>query len=175
MIMRAKKPNEKVIDQALEELFKTSPDFVAWFLARTKINVVDARYRWSRSNHPWGKAPMIVHDLQSGLRKTVIREGETDILVLLECANGLRFALHIENKITSPFTTLQPEMYAARAAHWIGSKKHGNYTKFKTILIAPQSFYAASEQDAQKFDAFVSYEDLALHIPIVREALSYSR
>jgi hypothetical protein len=162
---------EKDVDSALEEQFRNSPGFVAWFLAQIGVTVVGVRYLWSRSNNPFGRAPLITADPQTGLRETVMREGETDVLVVLEDAEGMRFALHIENKVTSPFTTLQPELYAARAAYWVGSERYGNYTKFKTVLVAPRSFQTRWEGDARKFDAFVSYEDLAPHVPLVGDLL----
>src|SRR5882762_678090 len=106
--MKGKTPSEKAIDEAIEEQFKSSPAFVAWFLERTKIKVRGAKYRWSRSNHPWGKAPLIQTDPKTGLHEKANREGETDILVVFECVDGSRFAVHIENKVASPFTDLQP-------------------------------------------------------------------
>src|SRR5690348_16574189 len=43
-------PNEKQLDKALEEAFKNDPDFINWFLSKTKFANRNAKYEWSRSD-----------------------------------------------------------------------------------------------------------------------------
>src|SRR5690348_12756977 len=116
------KPTEKDLDRALEEALKTNPVFTEWFVGRTKFRDLGASYLWSRSNHPWGRFEFSVLNPQTGDQETVIKEGETDVLVVLEDFAKRRVAIHIENKLASGhFTSFQPELYASRAACWKGN------------------------------------------------------
>lgn len=161
------RPTEKNLDHALEDAFKESPSFTRWFLSRTKFKDEEAAYHWSRSDHPWGKVELTVVNTRTGDRETVVREGETDILVVFETPAKRRIALHIENKIASgSFTPLQPEVYAARAALWKGDSKYDCYEEWETVLVAPRQFFDRFKAEAEKFDKFVSHEDIAVHVPL---------
>lgn len=73
----------------------------------------------------------------------VKREGETDVLFVFVFKSDpeRRLALHIENKLASGrFTPFQPEVYAARAEHWIRNTNYCNYHEWGTVLLAPSSF-----------------------------------
>lgn len=104
---------------------------------------------------------------QTGDQETVIKEGETDVLVVLEDFAKRRVAIHIENKLASGhFTSFQPELYAARAACWKGNPKYCGYEDWETVLVAPQAFYDRWKTEAAKFDRFVPHEEIALHVPL---------
>ena len=97
----------------------------------------------------------------------VIRDSETDILVVFESSAKKRFALHIENKLgKGHFTQYQPEMYSERAKLWQGNKRYCEYTDYETVLIAPIEFYRRNFEDANKFDRYVSYEEISILLPI---------
>ncbi len=158
--------NEKELDQIIELAFKYDSNFVHWFLGKCGVPDQKATYSWSRSDHPWTSVNFEVTNPSNGEVKTIKREGETDILVVVELGTGKRFALHIENKLgKGKFTKFQPEMYAARALKWRGDPKYGNYDEAITVLIAPKPFLAKYALEAQKFDFSVSHEDLAAHVP----------
>jgi hypothetical protein len=162
-----KVPTEKELDQAIEAAFKDSPSFTRWFLSRTKFKDDDASYYWSRSNYPWGKAELNTVNAMTGARESVVREGETDILVVFETPNKRRVALHIENKLASgSFTLLQPEVYRARAAKWKSDPRYCNYDDWETVLVAPNIFFDRFRAEAAKFDRFVPHEDIAIHVPL---------
>ena len=147
--------------------FQESPDFVRWFLGKTKFNDLGAAYFWSRSNHPYGGAEVPVPDAGNGTPGTVIREGETDVLVVFDTPASGRVALHIENKrLGGHFTDLQPQMYRARAAKWSGDPKYGSYGAWEIVLVAPRQFCERNAVEAAKFDRLVTHEQIAAHVPL---------
>lgn len=157
---------EKQLDHALNRALLERPEFAQWFLSKTKFLEEDAKYIWSRANHPWGKVKIEVLNTETGSTEVIEREGETDVLVVFETSRKRRVALHIENKLESGrFTHLQPELYSARAAAWKESPKYENYEDWETVLVAPQSFYERHSEDARKFGSFISHEELATFIP----------
>ena len=161
------KPTEKELDRAIEDKFKEeSQVFTRWVLERTKFRGIDARFSWSRSNNPWGSVKLPVINPQTGATEFVVKEGETDVLVVFQTTSLKKIALHIENKLLSGrFTPFQPELYQARAKKWQGNAKYGDYEDWETVLIAPQQFFERFSEDAAKFDRFISHEEIALHIP----------
>ena len=164
-------PTEKQLDKALENAFRRSQQFCDWFLSNTKFAAQPARYFWSRSDHPWGRIPVPVTDSDSGGTGLTISESETDVLVVFEANSGSRFALHIENKLANGhFTSNQSELYVHRAKHWLGDAKYQSYTDFETVLVAPKVFFERNRDDAQKFDRFVSHEEIAKHVPLFSQS-----
>jgi hypothetical protein len=162
----ATRTTEKTLDLALERVFNASPIFLRWFLERTRFAAEDAKIVLTRANSPWGKARLRVWNEAAESYEAVDREGETDVLVVLQSKRRGRFALHLENKLANgSFTLLQPEAYRARAAAWAGKQKYGDYEEWETVLVAPQAFYEKNQYDSMKFDRFVSHEQIAPHIP----------
>jgi hypothetical protein len=105
------------LDQELEKAFRDNADFRNWFLSRTRFAGRATSYVPSRSDHPWGKFPIELPNPETGVSEIVNKEGETDVLVVLESNEKVRIALHIENKLGSGrFTKFQSELYQARAA-----------------------------------------------------------
>lgn len=161
------KPSEKKLDAALDTAFKNQPEFVQWFLERTRFSGRGAKYLWSRSDHPWGTIDYTSINPETGLTETTRKECETDVLVVLKAEDGEILALHIENKIASgKFTALQPELYRPRAEQWKDNPKYQNYSDFQTILVAPKVFYDRSRTQADLFDCFITHEDIARFIPL---------
>ena len=166
-----KKIDEKTIDSALERAIRDDAVVTQLFLDR--VGLADQRYRyyWSRSDHPWCRMTVDLKDPASGAIKTVDRDSETDVLIVLENeSSGKRLALHLENKLSNgKFTPYQPELYARRAQKWIGLEKFKSYEECKTVLVAPLEFYASCPDQSNVFDFYISYEDLASHIPEIKE------
>ena len=164
------KVTEKALDGAIEEKFKTSHPFVTWFLGKTKFSDTHATYHWSRSNNPWGRVAVTIQDPKTGLKKKIVRDSETDILVVFESKDKERFALHIENKLANgSFTEYQPELYSQRARTWLRNEKYCSYTDYETILIAPQKFRDRWTKESQLFDQFISHEDISKYIPMFHQ------
>jgi hypothetical protein len=158
------KVSEKQLDKALDHGLRTSPAFVIWLLGKTKFASRGGTYFWSRADHPYGRMPMQSDDSPDGIHYV---ESETDVLAVFTGSNGERFALHIENKLGSGrFTRNQADLYARRAVLWLNNPRYGGYTEFETVLVAPLAFQRRHKSEAAKFDRFVSYEELAAHIPI---------
>lgn len=155
-------PSEKQLDAALDAAFKEQPDFVQWFLSKTKFSGRGATYFWSRSDHPWGTINYTATNPETGQLETSRKESETDVLVVLKALDGEAVALHIENKVGSgKFTVLQPELYRPRAEQWMGNPKYQSYTDFQTVLVAPRLFHDRNRTQAELFDCFIPHEEIA--------------
>jgi hypothetical protein len=161
------KVSEKRLDAALDEALRSDPRFATWFVDRTKFAGMGATYLWSRSDHPWGRVEHITQDSATGESVTSMKEGETDVLAVFVTQAGLRFALHIENKLSGGhFMRFQPELYAVRARQWMGNPKYQSYTDFETVLVAPNVFHRRNVIACQVFDRYISHEDIAPFIPL---------
>jgi len=96
-------------------------------------------------------------------------DSETDIFLRFESLNSPAFALHIENKTaTGSFRKGQPDTYRTRAHD---QKKRWRYEDFSIVLIAPSAFHQRFADECAKFDTFISYEELAEHIPLFALAI----
>jgi len=159
------KLNENDLDKILENRFKNSELFSTWFLSKTKFSKLTPRYKWSRSDNPWGRFTVEIVNEDTGKKEVITRDSETDILVVFESEKE-NIALHIENKLANgKFTQYQPELYSKRAKAWCNNNKYGNYSDFETILVAPVKFYKNNFLASQHFDKFVSYEEIGILIP----------
>jgi len=88
--------SEKTLDQALESALRTQQGFAEWFLNQTKFAGRAATCDWSRCDRPWTNYEIEDTDPNTGVLKKIVRDGETDVLVVYETLEGLRLALHIE-------------------------------------------------------------------------------
>jgi hypothetical protein len=161
--------SEKLLDLALETAFKESPEFCYWFLQKTKFSENNAKYHWSRSDHPWGRIKLNYKNPQTGIEEVVIKESETDVLVVFKNQDNSVFALHIENKLKDgKFEPLQPDMYSIRARQWLGNPKYQSYSDFQTVLVAPREFHERNTSEAGKFECYISHEEISEHIAIFK-------
>jgi hypothetical protein len=168
-------PTEKQLDAALDVALKERPEFAQWFLSKTKFSGRNAKYHWSRSDHPWGTINYTFTNPDTGASETVRKECETDVLAVFHTHDGEAVALHIENKIGSgKFTALQPELYGPRAEQWKSNPKFQSYTDFQTVLVAPNQFRERNQTQAEIFDCFISHEEIAQFIPLFGHAGSES-
>jgi hypothetical protein len=161
------KVSEKQLDHALDEAFQLQPHFASWFVDQTKFAGMGATYLWSRSNHPWSRVAITVQDPPTSEPMTLVKEGETDVLVVFATPAGMRFALHIENKMAGgKFTPGQPDLYPTRARQWMGNPKYRSYTDFETVLVAPQAFLQRNEMAWKIFNRYIPHEDIARFVPL---------
>jgi hypothetical protein len=161
--------SEKELDLALASELEHNPAFLSWFLSHTKFAGSEVSFHACRANHPWGTHPFR-HTDGSGAESVQSRQSETDVLLLLKEQNGRIVAVHIENKVgAGKFTNNQPEMYAQRAAHWVGNPRYGGYEEFDIVLVAPQEFVSRNSEQAAIFPVFVSHESIGQHIPLFAE------
>ena len=147
--------NAKEQERAFAEKLRISPEFVNWFLSKTKFKDAVATPVLVRSDNPWYQSP------------TTGRQSETDILAVFEYKDRLeRFAVHIENKTSKDsFRPQQAELYHERAKDWLNIQKWGNYQDYEVILIAPQQFYERHKVIASIFHRYVSHEELTRFLP----------
>lgn len=162
---------EKQLDQALDTALRDNEVFLAWFIGKLNRGVAYPRRHWSRANYVWGKVKLLLPNPSTGALEAVWREGETDVLLVLEGPSGQRLGVHIENKLaTGHFTQYQPEVYAARAEAWVGDPKYESYQQWETVLLAPHAFYERNRLEACKFTTFVSHEEVALWLPLFAQS-----
>jgi hypothetical protein len=145
--------------------FKDNAAFREWFLGRLGLGSLNCLYVDGRANNPFGFIEYEVRDQETGLRSVLKKERETDILLVVRSSAGLTIGLHIENKIRSPFTPQQAEMYVERARQWRETPKFWNYQAWKIVLMAPRRYLEAHTTEAAKFDSVVAHEDIAAFVP----------
>lgn len=162
-----KAASEKELDRALDKALANSTEFADWFLARTSFAGNRGLRVWSRSDHPWGRVPMQLENPETQRIETVVKESETDIIVVYLLESGARVGLHIENKVgLGKFRPNQADFYAQRARAWVDIENYGSYTAWGTVLVAPQEFRDRFHEESSKFDAFISHEDISQFVPL---------
>ena len=158
---------EKQLDLALEGAIRDSGEFRSWLLRRTRFAGEDTSIVLTRSNWPWSRTEVRIWNQTSQEYDTLIRDGETDLLVVVQSKQLGRFAFHFENKLSGgSFTPYQADLYRARAAGWADEKKYGDYQEWSTVLVAPLAFYERNKAESQKFDIFISHEEVGKFIPL---------
>jgi hypothetical protein len=169
-VVGARPLSEKQLDLALAGALQNSPAFLGWFISNTRFagEEVD-KVVLLRANSPWGASSLRVWSEEEQAYVPMKREGETDVLLVLQSRRRGRFALHIENKrATGSFTPYQADLYRARAMAWRGNETYGDYEEWETVIVAPEAFLKRHPYDASKFDRQISYEALAAHVPEFR-------
>lgn len=167
----AKAPDEDRLCGIFAEGVRSNPAFTVWLLSKTKFRdcahrarllyeeQVAARTvlpeRWWR--HWWWRVTPLAKDR------------ETDVfLAFKDDDTGLRFVLHIENKVGAAFTPGQPESYAQKAA-WVADyetrKQRMPHTDWQNVLIAPAAYRSLRAADCDLFDVFISHEEIAEFLP----------
>ena len=160
-----------------------SDAFRDWFLAGTKheASLVNARpvgatqggLRSKTMTNPWWFNYWCGRDSKCDCR---IGSGiETDILLMLDCINGRRLALHIE--IKSPGDGLrdgQAESYPRRAACWAQQLTRPRtvlpHHDFLTVLVCGRDI--ASDPRLSYFDKVVFHDEVAQIIQVYPEPSS---
>ena len=161
---------EKELDLAFEAAIACNLEFRQWFRGKTRLGSEYPDFVSSRADHSWGKVEVLLPNPASGALEMIERDDETDLLLVFENASGTRAAFHIEHmRPSGSFTPHQPEVCAARAAHWAGNPACGGYHVWETVLLAPLSFYEGHLADARKFTTFISYEEVAAFIPAFQQ------
>jgi hypothetical protein len=168
----------KLTEDALCEIFadgiRDAPEFRQWFLSKTKFAqhangcrllheeqmAIRPRSRWWR--HWWCAVPELSKDR------------ETDVfMVFVVTGTDKRFALHVENKRDNyKFNPGQAAAYAPRARHMLNRPDYLSHSDFQTVLLAPVAFRNRYAAEADLFDIFISYEEVARFIPQFAAATS---
>ena len=138
--MAVQRKYERDIDLLLAEEFSVSPEFAPWFLGQTTTFK--------------GVSAQVVDVFVSKSDNT----GESDLVVLFdEKDGGLRFALHIEDKINAPLQPRQAARYRDRGEKGVAA---GEYDKFEVVLCAPAKYFQ-THTGARDFDSRISYESVS--------------
>jgi len=157
---------EASLDAALAEALFKQPEFAKWLLGRTRFRDEVAECVFCRSDNSWSAVRLERPNPVSGELEVLSKQCETDVLAVFQTPDGRRLALHIENKLaTGSFTHLQPELYQQRLQQWRNRPKLGQYSDATSVLVAPEAFAAKHGAQAQLFEAYVSHEELAQHLP----------
>ena len=156
---------ESQLDEQLAIALRTRRTFAQWFLERTKFRLEQALCVFCREDNPWSSVASERLDPISGEVEVVKKDRETDVLAIYETSDGRRLALHIENKLENgSFTPNQPQSYQERLTQWRLREKLGMYEEATSVLVAPQAFYERNKTEAQTFESYIPYEELAMHI-----------
>ena len=162
---------EADLDHAFAEALEHSVHFQSWLLGGGRF----ARY---------ATRARLLHEEQANARTAKLwwkhwwcrlpdrSEGETDIFAVFQSEEGLRFALHIEDK--PPHGSLemrQAASYRRRAAFKANDPGWLNYSDFEVLLLAPAAFLTAHKECLAQFDRGVPYEEVAAFVPFFAEAL----
>ncbi len=111
-----------------------------------------------------------VEVLNVALSETDPEFGESDITVLLS-VDGKKHALLIEDKINAPAMQDQCNRYSKRADKAISK---GEYENFSVFIICPKAYYTANDE-AKKYENFITYEDCIDYFSEKQDALSKIR
>ena len=163
------KTNEDDLCRAFAEAVRSSPEFRAAVLSRTKFagSAMTARSLWEEQaqarpkvlpdrwwRHWWCKVP------------EVNRERETDIFLVFEDeVTAERFALHVENKLDARFTDGQAADYEPRGRHMLNKPRYLSHTDFTTMLLCPKAYAELKPGHAVYFDAVLHHEDVGVYLP----------
>lgn len=84
------------------------------------------------------------------------RYGESDITIVLEDSEGIKYGILIEDKIDAIAMSNQSERYFKRGEKGIADKE---YDYFHIFIIAPES-YLKTNAEAKKYPNKISYEEI---------------
>ena len=129
---------ERDIDLLLVEELRANEEFADWFVARTW-----GLSRFKSTVGAW-------HSVTRG------DQGESDIVFVFFSVDNQRHALLVENKIDAMAQPEQAARYRLRGDH---GKAVGDWTKYRTCVVAPQR-YLASEKHPGGYDDEISYEEV---------------
>jgi hypothetical protein len=161
------KLTEAQLDVVLAEALFDGGKFSTWFFEQTRFAGESAKCVFCRSDNPWSRVKLQVPNPVTGELESLAKDCETDVLAVYETSDGRRLALHIENKIAGgSFTPNQPELYQERLQQWRNREKLGHYSDATSVLVAPQSFYEQHTADAEKFDCYISHEQLSSKLSV---------
>jgi hypothetical protein len=159
--------SEAELDNALASALLNNHWFALWFLRQTRFAAEKAQCVQVRADNPWSSVRLRLPAGQDGAIEEVFRDAETDVLAVFLASDGRRLALHIENKLAGgAFTPHQAESYRERLLQWRQRPKLGMYIEATSVLVAPRVFYEGNIGEAKAFEAFVSHEAIAQHLPV---------
>lgn len=95
------------------------------------------------------------------------RDGESDITVIIE-GNGKRHGLLIEDKINAKAMPEQCNRYTIRGKTGV---KNGDYKDFFVFIVSPEKYYKQNDE-AKKYDFYVSYEECLHYLKTKNDTLS---
>ena len=132
--------SERDMDMLFLYAFAKDKGFLQLFLSKTE----------------WSSQSMTVIDVELSKKDSDL--GESDITVTLEC-DGVRYALLIEDKIDAVAMPKQHQRYIERAEKAVSSN---DYADYRIFIVCPQKYHETDEE-AKKYENYVSYEECAAY------------
>jgi hypothetical protein len=129
---------ERDIDLLLLEELTVSNNFARWFISRTF------------------PSDTVLNEVSSARHSVSDPSGESDLELVFVDARGRRLGLLIEDKVSAPAQPDQADRYRQRASRGVEA---GSWAEARTCIVAPKRYLELSE-DAQRYDASISYEDV---------------
>ncbi len=143
---------EHDMDVMLMQALVTDPLFLDLFISKTD---------WAGLN---------LRAIHAELSNSDADLGETDITVILS-DGASKFAMLIEDKIDAVAQPEQHDRYVKRGDKAI---RKGDYSDYKVFIVCPQKYYDTDEE-AKKYEHFVSYEECAEHFKKGNDCISNIR
>lgn len=167
------KIHEGQLDQAFAEALEQSVAMQRWLLENGRFVHLSHKAKLLVDEQAAARKPCVTHwsrfwwcSLPDG------SQSETDLFFVFE-SDHCRFAFHIENKPPSgKLSFTQASGYRRRAIFKANTPGWLSYVDFETILLAPLAFIEANRESANQFDRTISYESVALFVPLFAEALT---
>jgi hypothetical protein len=131
---------EADIDLLMVEELHASPSFRSWFVDCSS----DGEYACAEFVGAWRSVSTAID--------------ESDFLMMFEATpSDSTVAFLVENKIRAEFQDRQPERYYERG---LEGKNACWWNEFRTVLLAPQRYLDAHENESATFDFRISYEKI---------------
>ena len=151
-ICKYRNVSERDMDLLFMETFVTDPEFLSLFIRKTDCK---------------GDVFKVIHAERSKIDHGL---GESDITVIFE-SDGERKALLIENKIDAIAMPDQHARYIQRGNIGI---KNNEYSRFYVFIVCPER-YRNTNEEASKYEHFVSYEECRVFFSTREDALNHMR
>lgn len=143
---------EHDMDVMLMQAILSDPDFFRLFINKTD---------WS------GLKLMPIH---AEISNSDVNLGETDITVILSDGT-LKYAMLLEDKIDAAAQPDQHNRYIKRGDKAV---RKGLYSDYRVFIVCPQTYYD-SDNEAKKYEHFVSYEECAEYFSKSSDSMSSIR
>lgn len=174
--------NEYRYARPIAEAPEEDSSFRVWFLSQTRFASHAATAKLLSEEQKATRSPNAENWWRSYFAgssypfKSECGERETDLLAVFEATTGLRFALHIEVKSPGDkFGVQQARDYGRRAKCWSGTGRAPgtvlSHEEASTVLCSERGFAEKRRPEAELFDAFVSFEDIAARLRSFPDAL----
>lgn len=143
---------EHDMDVMLMQAMLTDPGFLGLFINKTDWTGLELK------------------PIHAEISNSDVNLGETDITVIL--SDGIsKYAMLLEDKIDA---VAQPDQHNRYVKRGDKAVRNGLYSDYKVFIVCPQKYYDSNDE-AKKYEHFVSYEDCAEYFSKSSDSMSSIR